>query len=236
MNNPLVNKFNQHAQQHHVPFQRNRILRENGQVLQQLDQLLKMDKSQSSTSIEPTNRTQMNIIDAILQPENVKVDNQDIEYKFQTLMNKRQQNIKPENIPYKLLDPSHAIQKPVDKVTPDDLIIEKVNKLTPLEKQRLNAQLKTYQQERQAMDEELDIEFHIDNYDKNKARYEYQHTFDTQASTAPATQDVVQFYRQSNVNERLRKLNQDCVNVPLQSNTNAKLNIYDVVNTMFPAR
>lgn len=228
-NNPIVRNFNAQRSNSTMPFQQNKLISENVHVQNNLNLLLQQNKfgqTQANHRPDPQQKisknnpnittgglrtTNINIIEKMLQAQSVSdLNNDDVKKNFKQLTTDREKakkrteetselEIPITNAPYKTIIKDKIINKPVDKIKEDDLIVHKST--------NLDADIKIFKAEQRAkkkqlkkINKDLDIEFHIDNYDKHKKKYEFKEVFTRNLeydsnTCAENKQDYIEFYR-----------------------------------------
>lgn len=148
----------------------------------------------------------MNIIEEMLKPQKIMKDNKDVETNFekrntiQSDAKKGKINIKITNTPYKNIIKDKIITKDVDKVELSDLLVHKSKKEIDADINKFNEDLHKKEDEKEKINDELQIEFNIDNYDKHKKKFEYNETFIRNLYFEENTfdeskQDYIDFYK-----------------------------------------
>jgi hypothetical protein len=159
----------------------------------------------------PKNRVKnSNIIEEMLKPIKIKKDtntNKDVlpNYSVRNEIRKNAKkgkiNIKITNAPYKNIIRDKIITKKVEDIKQEDLIVHKVIPGVDDNIERFNKELKIMEDEKEKINDELEIEFHIDNYDTHKKNFEFKETFIKNLAFEQNTfdenkQDYVDFYKQ----------------------------------------
>ena len=211
--NQLLHKFNEYTIKNPtiIPFNNNQLFQNNPHVMNNLNGLLQEHKTYSnnaSKSARSSNKNS-NLIDAILKTEKInKKNNKDVESNYtvrKTIQEnaKKKEGIKIEitNVPYKTIIKDKIINKPVKEIKQEDLIVHKV--LTGVDNNReiFEKELQTKVNEKNKINDELEIEFNIDNYDKHKKKFEYKETFIRnlpfeQNGFDKNKQDYIDFYKE----------------------------------------
>nr|URM62326.1 hypothetical protein [Mimivirus sp.] len=111
----------------------------------------------------------------MLKPQKIKKDNKDVESNYKIRENMRQNILKNKfddfemtNAPYKSIIKDRIIKKNVKDVKIEDLLVHKSIKGIDDDREKFNVELNTKNQEKEQINNELEIEFNIDNYDKHK--------------------------------------------------------------------
>lgn len=206
-NNQLINN-NVHVLNHLTDYlQQHRILQQNIPVLQQ-----QMNQTNVSTILpiaSTDNKSKnINIIQEILKPQKImKEQNKDVTSNFQVRKQIQEEaekgniGIKITNAPYKSIIKDKIITKKVEDVTKEDLIVHKADKAVDANLEKFMHDLDTKEKEKRQINDELKIEFSINNYDKHKKKFEYKETFVRNLAFEQNTfdeskQDFIEFYRQ----------------------------------------
>ena len=188
--NPLVNQFNGYMSQNpnSIPFQGNQLINQNVHVMNNLNSLLQQQRSTSLPTARKKNtasKSNSNIIEDMLKPQKISKTNKDIspnykirqeEYKLDD-SGKLSNQFKVTNSPYKNIIKDKVITKDVSSITENDLIVYKSNKTIDANPQRFNTELGLKELEKDQINTELKIEYHIDNYNRHKKNFEYNETF-----------------------------------------------------------
>ena len=160
----------------------------------------------SSNNNKPKNS---NIIEEMLKPQKIKKDaasNKDVasNYKVRKEIQKSAKkniNIKMTNAPYKSIIKDKIVTKNVEDVLEEDLLVHKSIRQIDANREKFDQELEVKEAEKEKINDELKIEFHIDNYDKHKKKFEYKETFIKNLAFEENTfdqnkQDYIEFYRQ----------------------------------------
>ncbi|AVL93695.1 hypothetical protein mvi_335 [Megavirus vitis] len=228
--NPMVNSFNTYTVQNPniIPFQNNQLINNNVHVMNNLNNFVQHHKmvqnnmghiqQQNNIPISkiPTNipvlaqnnsKKKFNIIEEMLKPQKIKKDNKDVESNYKIRENMRQNILKNKfddfemtNAPYKSIIKDRIIKKNVKDVKIEDLLVHKSIKGIDDDREKFNIELNTKNQEKKQINNELEIEFNIDNYDKHKKTFEYKETFIRNLAFEQNIfdenkQDCIEFYR-----------------------------------------
>ena len=150
-----------------------------------------------------------NIIEEMLKPQKIVKDNKDIDSNYKVSKDNYKvdekgrliKKFKVTNAPYKNIIKDRIISKKVEDITEDDMLVHKSIKEIDANIERFNEELDTKQGEKEKINDELKIEFHIDNYDKHKKNFEYKESFIKNLAFEQNTfdenkQDYIDFYRQ----------------------------------------
>ncbi|AVL94687.1 low complexity protein [Moumouvirus australiensis] len=204
--NPMINNFNTYSRQNpnFIPFQNNHLINNNVHVMNNLNNLLQQHKNVQNninnystqqpinTSNNNNNNTKkntskskkLNIIEEMLKPQVIIKDNKDVESNFKVrnqirekILNKNEFDVKPTNMPYKTIIKDRIINKKVEDVKLEDLLVHKSVKGVDDDKEKFEKELKIKENEKDKINDELQIEFNVDNYDKHKKSFEYNATF-----------------------------------------------------------
>ncbi|AZL89484.1 hypothetical protein QKC54_gp0338 [Megavirus baoshan] len=227
--NPMINSFNTYTVQNPniIPFQNNQLINNNVHVMNNLNNFVQhhkmvqnnMSHLQQQNNIPipkiPTNipvlpqnnsKKKFNIIEEMLKPQKIKKDNKDVESNYKIRENMRQNILKNKfdfemtNAPYKNIIKDKIITKNVKDVKKEDLLVHKSIKGIDDDREKFNIELNTKNQEKEQINNELEIEFNIDNYDKHKKTFEYKETFIRNLAFEQNVfdenkQDCIEFYR-----------------------------------------
>lgn len=227
--NPLVNRFNTYMTQNPnvTPFQNNQLMNNNVHVINNLNEYIHQHKNmqqnldqyqnQYQNQIQESNKLDKvkqksktsNIIEDMLKPQKISKgeSNKDVLSNFKARKEQQEEamkgklNIKMTNAPYKSIIKDKIINKKVEDVTVNDLLVHRTNKLIDANIDNFEKDLKTKKMEEIKINDELQIEFSIDNYDRHKKKFEYKETFIKNMAFEENTfdeskQDYVDFYRQ----------------------------------------
>lgn len=109
-------------------------------------------------------------------------------------------NIKMTNAPYKNIIKDKIITKNVEDVKEEDLLVHKSMKGIDDNIEKFNQELNLKEIEKKKINDELDIEFNIENYDKHKKKFEYKETFIKNLAFEEKTfnenkEDFIDFYQ-----------------------------------------
>ena len=178
----------------------------NNQPIQYNENIMQ-NKSSTSNRSPKSGARNSNIIEEMLKPQKIIKDGKDVltNFKIRKEIQKKAKKgdigIKMTNAPYKSIIKDKIITKAVDEVVEEDLIVHKVNKKIDADVDRFNKELNIMIEEKEKINEELEIEFHIDNYDKHKKNYAYKETFIRNMAYEENTfdenkQDYIDFYKQ----------------------------------------
>lgn len=174
----------------------------NNQFMQNNQANLQQNNKSSRTGVKNSN-----IIKEMLKPQKIVKDGKDVLPSFivrkqvQKQAKKGNIGIKMTNAPYKSIIKDKIIKKNVDDVKEEDLLVHKVEKGIDDDIDRFNRELDEKEEEKEKINEELQIEFHIDNYDRHKKKFEYKETFIRNIAFEENTfdetkQDYIEFYKQ----------------------------------------
>lgn len=222
--NPLLNKFHGYRVQHPntVPFQNNHLINQNVHVMNNLNTHMK-DHQMLNRNIQKhdvpmnnftrknqNNGKKINIIEEMLKPIKIErdaEDNKDVHTSYEARRNIQEEvkkgnfNIKITNAPYKCIIKDKIINKNVEDVTEEDLVVHKSVRGVDDDINIFNKQMSKLEKEKEEINEELAVEFHVDNYDKHKKKFEYKETFikNLKSDTKDFDenkQDYIDFYNQ----------------------------------------
>lgn len=143
--------------------------------------------------VQPMNNNRkvknINIIEEMLKPIKINAKdkekgiNKDVCYnyknreKVQVDTMKKKIHYKLSNVGYKSIIKDKPITKNVDDVEVDDFIVHKIEDGVDDDKYKFNAEHQHKINENEKINDELEIQFHIDNYDTNKKKFEYKQTY-----------------------------------------------------------
>ena len=224
--NPLLNKFNGYSQTNNIPFQNNNLIKNNVHVMNNLSTHIQQHRNiqqnipmyqnnlnqhnlnQNNSRIsKPSNKKNSNIIEDMLKPEKIlKNDNKDVLSNFNVrekiLLDTKdgKSDIKITNVPYKCILKDRVVQKKVDEIKEEDIIVHKCNKDIDADVVKFNKDLTVKKAEKKEINKELNIEFHIENYDKHKSKFEFNTSFINNVEYDENTfdenkQDYIDFYK-----------------------------------------
>lgn len=227
--NPIVQSFNGYMTNNPctTPFMSNQLINENvhvtnnlntfiqqqKQIQQQINSQQNQNQNQKDQIYKPSvqdrldksdklNRSQnknINIIEELMKPQIISKNNKDIKPNFTSRQTERKQKIDITNAPYKNIIRDKVVTKPVDKVTAEDIVVHTVTEADSNRK-IFKSETTTKDTELKKINEEIGVEFHIDNYDKHKKKYDYKETFIRNLAYEAGTHsdnknDYVEFYR-----------------------------------------
>lgn len=201
--NPLINKYNDYRSRDsgQLPFQQNTLINNNVHVRRDLDNIVNLRRnSKAETNIfkqKLNNNTQIpsknigrnngNLIEALLKPQVIEKDNSDMKGRFETAKKVIDETFRGDNhdemkkamtnIPYKLIMDKHRITKDVNYVATEDFIAHKTVKEIDANIDDFNKDLKIKEKEKKDINDELEIEFHIDNYSRHKKNFEHNESY-----------------------------------------------------------
>ena len=201
--NPIINKFNAYANNNYTPFQNNNLINKNVHVMNNLNEMVqrKNSKNIQNKKNNKHKNSSFNIIEQMLTPQTIIKDNIDIEENLQKKISQREENIKRTNIPYKIIIKDKIITHELNKDEFGDKIIVHKTTVDDSNIEKFNKELNNKFQEKKKINDELEIEFHIDNYSKHKKNFEYKETFIKnlafeQNSFDESKHDYIEFYKQ----------------------------------------
>lgn len=205
--NPIVNQFNNYMTQNrsYVPFQGNQLINQNVHVMNNLNQLVQQHRNPTSSvgskksTINKSKET--NVIEEIMKPQQIIKNNKDVSSNLKAIEQQRKEKIRRTNAPYKIIIKDKIITNeiPIDKFE-KEVVVHKVT-----EKDRdinnFSQELKNKENEIEKIDDEIKVEFHIDNYSNHKKKFEYKETFIKNLAFEQKTfdenkQDYLEFYKQ----------------------------------------
>lgn len=199
--NPLVSHFNGYMAQNPnlVPFQNNQLINNNVHVMnnltnsirqhQMVQQNIPMYQQQmrNTPTMMPKNiKKNANLIEEMLKPVKIVKNentNKDVNSNYRVRKDVQKQakkgkiNIKMTNTPYKNIIKDKIITKNVEDVKEEDLLVHKSMRGIDDNIEKFKQELNIKEQEKQKINDELDIEFQIENYDKHKKKFEYKESF-----------------------------------------------------------
>jgi hypothetical protein len=200
-NNPLLNRFNNFTSQNpsHVPFQSNQLMNQNVHVMNNLNKIMKQPEFIHDTLHQSSHRSgagdgkvrgslsdkanksngnnNKNIIEEMLKPQKISRDGKDVLRNFNDLEHKQKTEIiEITNAPYKNIIKDKIITKHWKAVKEEDLIVHKDTE-QDRNRKKFYAEVRQKKVEEKKINNELEIEFHIDNYDKHKDKFEYKESF-----------------------------------------------------------
>ena len=182
--NNLNNLIHEHKTiQQNMPQYQHQLNQHNQHNQHNLNQNPMMHMS-NNKAIDKSNKRNINIIEDILKPQKiVKNDNKDVHSnytarkKIQDRMLAKKIDIIPTNMPYKIIIKDKIVQKPVGSIEKSDFIVHKYNKEIDANIDKFNDEMVDKKNKIDKINEDIEVEFHIDNYDKHKKKYEYKESF-----------------------------------------------------------
>ena len=144
----------------------------NGQMMQPNMQLPNNTSSRSSR----TKRNNKNIIEEMLKPQRIMKENKDVPINYKTSKDKRNEKIEITNAPYKNIIKDRIVNKNVKDITIADILVHKVTD-ADRNAENFDKEIKVKKMEKKQINNELKIEFHIDNYSGHKTKFEYKESF-----------------------------------------------------------
>lgn len=180
------------------------------QFQQQMHQSVQTDQNKrhnGQTTLQNSGKKNINIIKEMLKPQKItKNNNKDVITNYTIRKNIQKDakegiiNIKITNAPYKSIIKDKIITKAVKDVKEEDFIVHKSTKEIDANRTRFDKELNIKENEKEKINEELNIEFHIDNYDTHKKKFDYKDTFIKnlgfeQNIYDENKQDCIEFYR-----------------------------------------
>lgn len=227
--NPILNNFNTYMARNPttIPFQNNQLINNNVHVMNNLNDYIQQTRNPlppqlamgpapliptgvGPTGVGPTGAkklTNCNIIEEMLTPRKIVKDNKDVRPNYrvrediQLKAKKGDINIEMTNAPYKTIIKDKIITKKVQDVKLHDLLVHKAVRAIDADVKKFDIDLLAKQGEKTKINEELKMEFHWDNYDKHKKKFEYKETFIKNLAFEQKTfdeskDDYIEFYRQ----------------------------------------
>ena len=213
-----------------IPFQNNSLINNNVHVLNNLTDLLSQNKSLQrdigthqqqisqmsdntrnlTNNKKQSNGKTINIIEEMLKPQKITKDNsKDFDAKYKSKKEdyklddegRLSKQFKVTNAPYKNIIKDKIITKDVKQVKEEDLLVHKSVRAVDANREKFDKELELKIDEKDKINDELKIEFHIDNYDKHKKSFEWKETFIRNLAYEENTfdeskQDYIEFYRQ----------------------------------------
>jgi hypothetical protein len=151
----------------------------------------------------------LNIIEEMMKPQIIVKENKDVDPNFIAIKKQYDEaktkkgldgDLKITNVPYKNIIRDKIINKPVNQIKEADLVVHKVVKSIDADIDVFNTESNIKNIELNKINEEVQVEFHIDNYDKHKKKYDFKETFIKnlafEANTCDENkQDYIEFYR-----------------------------------------
>ena len=201
----VMNNLNNFIQQHKMVQQNIPVYQQ--QLQSQQTTYNNQSNHQTNHIKSPKNKSKYgNIIEDMLKPQKILKDNKDVEsnYKVRKELQKDaiegKNNIKMTNAPYKNIIKDKIITKKVEEVREEDLLVHKTIRGIDNNLEKFEKELEIKEKEKEKINDELKIEFHIDNYDKHKKKFEYKETFIRNLAFEENTfdenkQDVIEFYK-----------------------------------------
>lgn len=260
-NNPLITKYNGYTKENNkVPFQNNELINNNVHIKNNLNNLVRNYKSSPKKinkiqKINEMKKKDYNIIEDILKPQKIKENNKDvnINYNVRKELQENAKNgkidIKITNEPYKNIIKDKIITKRVEDIRPEDLIIYKTNKLIDADINIFKNNLELKRCEEENINNDLNIEFNIKNYDKHKQNFEYKETFIKNLTYTEKTfdenkSDYISFYKKKQkeaeegkklCDQILRNIDNDIINkseLPTENTIESNFNINNILDNM----
>uniref|UniRef100_A0A6C0LSP0 Uncharacterized protein n=1 Tax=viral metagenome TaxID=1070528 RepID=A0A6C0LSP0_9ZZZZ len=215
--NPMLNQFNNYMAKNpnQTPFQNNQLINQNVHVLNNLNNYIHQKKITSiseqqhinipvQNNHKKGNNCGKNIIEEMLKPQKIKKDeNKDIlpNFKIREEQDNKKfnQQFKMTNAPYKNIIRDKIINKKVEDIKLSDLLVHQVTE-KDRDKNVFEKEVEMKKKEKKEINQELEIEFHIDNYAKHKAKFEYKESFIRNLAYEANgfdenKQDYIEFYR-----------------------------------------
>ncbi len=178
-----------------------------------MNQMNSMNQMNTTNKNSKSNKMKnINIIKNMLQPEKIIKNgntNKDVDKNYKTRKHVQKEakkgniGIEMTNAPYKNIIKDKIPNKAVDAIKKEDLIVHTVRRGAGGDDdlEIFEAELKTKKKEKKKINDELKIEFDIENYDKHKKKFDYKETFIRNLNFEQNTfdeskQDYIDFYRQ----------------------------------------
>lgn len=160
------------------------------------------NSSQTNKKNKNSKNKGMNIIEEMLKPQIIVKDNKDVDSNYkkrETQQNKKIELEEITNAPYKIIIKDKIVTKKVNQVRHSDMLVHKATN-ADADKVKFTKDLKKKEIEVEKINDELKIEFNIDNYDKNKKKFDYKETFIKNLAYEQNTfdenkQDYIEFYK-----------------------------------------
>jgi len=186
--NPLLNQFNGYNQTNPnvIPFQNNALLNRNVHVSNSFNEILQQHKNVKQNipvyqSSSKGNKS-TNIIQDLLKPQKVTKDNKDVMVNYKANEPTRtkeyvEKQFPMSNAPYKVILKDKIVTKNVKDVTLNDITVHKADRSVDANRKRFDAELDKKKDMMKTTNDELKVEFAVDNYDNHKKKFEYKETF-----------------------------------------------------------
>lgn len=156
-----------------------------------------------------------NIIEEMLKPVKIKKDgntrmevdsNYAVRKDVQKKAKKGKVNIAMTNAPYKNIIKDKIVMKKVEDVTESDIVVHRVIKGVDNNREEFDKKLEKIENEKDQINAELKLEFHIDNYDQHKKKFEFKESFIKNLPYEQNTfddnkRDYIDFYKQKQKEE-----------------------------------
>ena len=153
-----------------------------------------------------------NIIEDMLKPQKIVKDNKDVKNNFkdreneQELIKKGKKKFDITNAPYKVIIKDKIVTKKVEDVKKEDILVHKSIREIDADRKRFDTELSTKHIEKEKINDELKIEFNVDNYDTHKKSFEFKQTFIRNMAYEEKTfdqnkEDYIEFYRRKQKEE-----------------------------------
>jgi hypothetical protein len=166
------------------------------------------DRKKNSNSMSGGPKKNLNIIEEMMKPQVIERGGKDVnpnfsarkeDYKYDPKNPEKFYKYKMTNQPYKSIIRDKIITKAVTDIEENDLVVHKVSAVDK-DVDIFNTETNIKNIELNKINDEIEIEFHIDNYDKNKKKYDYKETFIRnlafEANTCDENkQDYIEFYQ-----------------------------------------
>jgi hypothetical protein len=209
----VLNGLNDLVQQHKM-IQQNmgmyqQQIQQQPQINQQSHQTNKQKRDERDQAPSRGNRSNnsnakprgLNIIEEMLKPQKIKKENKDVAGNYKNREAKQKEKFQITNAPYKNIIKDKIVTKKVQDVKEEDLLVHKSIHEIDADKNKFERELKIKKKDTDKINDELKIEFDIDNYDKHKKKFEYKETFIRNLAYEENTfdeskQDFVEFYKQ----------------------------------------
>ncbi len=197
--NPIINQFNGFVVKNtkQVPFQNNQLINNNVHVVNNLNNIMQDHRTvkQNISNLNPkiVNNSsekildkkdskqiskQNNLIEEMLKPQKISKENnnRDVNSNFKIREEiqknaKKKVEIEMTNAPYKTILKDKIITKAVEDVREEDLVVHKIIPEIDANKWKFKKELKEKEFIKDKINDQLKIEFNIDNYDKHKKKF-----------------------------------------------------------------
>lgn len=142
------------------PFQNNKLINQNPHIINGINH----------RNVNKNN----NVIENLLKPQNSKYD--EMKKTYEDIIEERNVDYKRTKQGYKHIIRDREINKDIDNITEEDLIIYRNNQ-DDKNPERLQHEYNMHVNENDKFNQELSITYHANNYNKNKEKFEFKHSF-----------------------------------------------------------